>query len=65
VSFFKKNFFGRRLGKFIFEQSIAVALLFLATVGLFIYALAFPQFWIILILFLLVLALLALVSEYK
>lgn len=59
------DFFGRRrLSAFLCElQSVARILVFLATVGLFLYALIFPHFWIILILFLLFLALLALVSK--
>ncbi|MGI6684415.1 MAG: hypothetical protein ACOX47_02750 [Bacillota bacterium] len=44
-------------------QSIARLLIFFATVGLFMYALIFPHFWIILILFLLFLALLALCQD--
>jgi hypothetical protein len=59
------SIFGRhKLSAFLCElQSIARILVFLATVGLFLYALVFPNFWIILILFLLFLALLALISE--
>lgn len=44
-------------------QSVARLLVFFATVGLFMYALIFPHFWIILILFLLFLALLALCQD--
>ncbi|HHT63946.1 MAG: hypothetical protein ACOX4H_02440 [Bacillota bacterium] len=44
-------------------QSIARLLIFFATVGLFLYALIFPHFWIILILFMLFLALLALCQD--
>lgn len=59
------DLFGRnRLSSFLCElQSIARLLVFFATVGLFMYALIFPHFWIILILFLLFLALLALCQD--
>lgn len=60
-----RDLFGRnRLSVFLCElQSIARLLVFFATVGLFLYALIFPHFWIILILFLLFLALLALCQD--
>ena len=59
------DIFGRnRLSAFLCElQSVARLLVFFATVGLFMYALIFPHFWIILILFLLFLALLALCQD--
>lgn len=59
------NLFGHnRLSALLCElQSIARLLVFFATVGLFMYALIFPHFWIILILFLLFLALLALAQD--
>lgn len=61
---FDKFFGGHRLSNFWCElESIAKLLIFFATVGLFIYALIFPNFWIILITFLLFLALLALILD--
>ena len=57
-------FGGNKLSAFLCElQSIARLLVFFATVGLFLYALIFPHFWIILILFMLFLALLALCQD--
>lgn len=66
-SFIRKKFcqfFGRyRLSAFLCElESVSRVLVFLAAVGLFLYAMIFPHFWIILILFLLFLALLAMVN---
>jgi hypothetical protein len=59
------DLFGRnKFSSFLCElQSIARLLVFFATVGLFLYALVFPHFWIILILFLLFLASLALCCD--
>ncbi|MCR6544118.1 hypothetical protein [Dehalobacterium formicoaceticum] len=68
VDFFRKKmcglFGGNKFSAFLCElQKIARMLVFFATVGLFLYALIFPHFWIILILFMLFLALLALSQD--
>ncbi|MGI6678397.1 MAG: hypothetical protein ACOX2Q_04825 [Dehalobacterium sp.] len=66
-SFFRKKmlkiFGGNKFSALFCElQNIARMLVFFATVGLFLYALVFPHFWIILIIFMLFLALLALLN---
>ncbi len=67
--FFRKKKLDKFFGQFKFSdvlcalQSVAKFLVFLATIALFLYALIFPHFWIILILLLLFLASLALCRD--